>query len=349
MIITALCFVPGVAIGLMMSPQMSLAVASPGILTGFLMAHSAKSSGRRSINFAGLAIMLLALGLICACRERACIYGPDTRLSGDGGALMTQFIDSIPFAREYSAPLLKAFIAGDRSSLSSEQVEIFRSSGASHLLALSGLHMGIIYMMLSKASIIFGGNPAARRLSSLLTVLTSATFTFVTGLQPSCVRALLFIVINEIARLSCRKISLPYCLSLSLVIQLCISPGNLEKIGFQMSYLAVLGICIIHPALLKSYPGKPGFDPGFKIWSLATLSISCQIFTAPLSWYTFHTFPKYFLLTNLLAMPVMTLLMISAIVTTLLSIAGICPSIMIQATDMFCGLLLNILETISLL
>ena len=81
--------------------------------------------------------------------------------------------------------------------------------------------------------------------------------------------------------------------------------------------------------------------------SIPALSISCQIFTAPLVWFRFRTFPAYFLLTNLLAMPLTTLLMGSAVTTILLQGLGLCPGFLLQLTDALCSALVWILRIIA--
>ena len=84
-----------------------------------------------------------------------------------------------------------------------------------------------------------------------------------------------------------------------------------------------------------------------KIWTMAALSISCQLFTGPLAWYRFHSFPKYFLLTNLLAIPLTTALMATAVTTVLLGLLGWSPALLITATDGLCRLLVWVLEIIA--
>ena len=78
------------------------------------------------------------------------------------GKSFCDFIDTIPFGDEGTGALLKALLAGDRSGLPRGTVRIFRASGASHLLALSGLHLGIIYLILKRLGMVFGNSPAAR-------------------------------------------------------------------------------------------------------------------------------------------------------------------------------------------
>lgn len=257
------------------------------------------------------------------------------------------FIDRIPFPSGTTAPLLKAFLTGDRSGLSRETVQVFRESGASHLLALSGLHMGILYILLSRLLWPLGNSLKARRFRYILTLAAAGFFTLMTGASPSIVRAFLFIFLNETARLTGRPRKPLRTLSSALLIQLILTPTVITSVGFQLSYLAMAGIFLLYPHLEGWYPQGPRIDPMRKVWQAAALSISCQAFTGPLAWYRFRTFPTYFLLTNLLAMPLTSLLMGTAVATIALRGIGLCPGFLVQATDALCSGLLWILGIIA--
>ena len=263
------------------------------------------------------------------------------------GGRLRDFIDSIPFPSEGTAPLLKALLTGDRSELSRDTVRVFRESGGAHLLALSGLHIGILYLFLSRLLWPLGNSLRARGIRYVLTVLAAAIFTLVTGASPSIVRAFLFIFINETARLSGRPRNALRVLSTALLVQLVLNPSAITSVGFQLSYLAMAGIFLLYPRLEAWWPKGPRIDPLRKVWQAAALSISCQAFTGPLAWYRFHTFPTYFLITNLFAMPVTTLLMGSAVTTLALRSLGCCPAFLIQVTDTLSGVLTRILQIIS--
>lgn len=260
-------------------------------------------------------------------------------------ARLRSLMDSIPFPWEGTAPLLKALLTGDRSGLSAETLRAFREAGASHLLALSGLHLGIIYMVLDKAVLVFGRSPAARYVRFAAVIGAVIWFTLMTGAGPSIVRAALFIVINETLRLTLRPRRPVRVLCLALLIQLLITPEAVSSLGFQLSYLAMAGIFILYPEMEKWYPDLRSL-PG-RIWKGAALSISCQIFTAPLVWIKFHTFPRYFLITNLLALPLTTAVVTCGILTTVLYGLGICPPVAITVTDGLCRVLTGILEIIA--
>ena len=300
-----------------------------------------------------VALMLstfLMLGLFCA--GCASLPGPSLTTALEEYALHTAdrlraYLDTLPFPSEHTAPLLKALLTGDRSGLGADTIKIFRQSGASHLLALSGLHIGIIYLIFDKFTWLMGRSPAARNLRYLLIVGGAGFFTLMTGAGPSIVRAFLFIAINETLRLLGRPRKAVRVLCLALLIQLVLDPLSISQVGFQLSYLALSGIFFLYPVLERWYPAGSRFNPLRRIWQAAALSISCQLFTGPVAWYRFHSFSQHFLLTNLLAIPLTTGLMASAIGTAVLSAAGICPATLYSLTDRLCSLLIFVLETIA--
>ena len=292
----------------------------------------------------------LLLGAFCAFADA--FPGADTatfleRRASAWAERLRAFIDGIPFPSAGTAPLLKALLTGDRSGLSQETVRVFRESGGAHLLALSGLHIGILYLLLTRLLWPLGNSPRARRVRYALIVLAAGLFTLMTGASPSIVRAFLFIFLNETARLTGRPRKPLRTLSSALLIQLILTPTVITSVGFQLSYLAMAGIFLLYPHLEGWYPQGPRIDPMRKVWQAAVLSISCQAFTGPLAWYRFRTFPTYFLLTNLLAMPLTSLLMGTAVATIALRGIGLCPGFLVQATDALCSGLLWILGIIA--
>ena len=276
----------------------------------------------------------------------AAFEGPVPQVQRAGEALK-EFIGSLPFRDDGTAPLLKAFLGGDKSGLGKETVSTFRKAGASHLLALSGLHMGILYMVFDKLSRPMGKYPTVRIARFVVLIGASAFFTLMTGASPSMVRAFLFILTGEAASLLGREKKLGRTLCTALLLQLAITPEAITSAGFQLSYLAMAGIVLVFPVMDKWYPsgGKPSLMR--KIWKMSAMAISCQVFTVPLTLYLFGSFPRHFLLTNLLAIPLTTCFIAVALAVLGLSALGICPGFLYGVADGLGEALRFCLEVIS--
>ena len=297
-----------------------------------------------------LALTFLILGMFCAwngAQPGISLHSFPETFAARAVENLRALIDTLPFRADETAPLLKALLTGDRSGLSRETTAVFRESGASHILALSGLHIGIIYLIFDKLTRLIGNTGAARILRYAAILSGAGFFTLMTGAGPSIVRAFLFIAIGETLRLTGRPRNSVRVLALALLVQLVLDPPVIRSLGFQLSYLAMAGIFLLYPLLEKWYPEGSPRNPLRYIWNMAALSISCQAFTAPLAWLRFHAFPVYFLITNLLAIPLTTLLMGSSVLTVGLSAFGACPDLLVKTTDGLSRLLLFVLEVIA--
>ena len=255
-------------------------------------------------------------------------------------------IDAVPFGDRDCNALAKALLSGDKSDVSRTINDAFRESGASHILALSGMHLGVMYWILLKMTSVFGNFPAVRKTRSCLIILISAWYTLITGASASLVRALLFISLNESAKMAGRETRPMNTFFIALVVQLTISPHNVTEAGFQLSYLAMAGIYLVYPKMKDWYPGN-GRNPLKRLWDTAALSISCQLFTGPAVWLIFGTFPKYFLVTNLLAVPLSTFIMILSAAAVFLHHFGLCPDFLISLGTESIRLLTDILSIVS--
>lgn len=297
--------------------------------------------------------MALGAGTFCGLNARILSFGHIGNQSGlhfffkNIGTHLQDSIDSIPFTNCNTNSLLKALLSGDRSDIPAEITTAFKKAGASHILALSGLHLGIIYALISKTTSLMGGARPARISRCLLTLSTCTVYALATGASASIMRALTFIILNEIGRLSHRPASLERVLRKTLMINLIIRPESILEIGFQLSYAAMAGIAWIHPFLKEAWPENESRSLMKKIWDTASISISCQVTTAPLTYLYFGTFPSYFLLTNLLALPLTGIIIPAAFITLTLNTIGICPQILINITEKATTWLISVLETIS--
>lgn len=169
-----------------------------------------------------------------------------------------------------------------------------------------------------------------------------------TGGSPSLVRAFLFILMAETARhFPGRRRSLTTVLLIALTLQLLFSPLSVRSAGFQLSYLAMAGIALVYPHLRDWYPATGRANPFRWIWNSASLSVSCQVFTAPLVAWRFGTFAPYFLLTNLIALPLTEALILCALLSLTLGAVGLLPPFLAPLTDSLANLLVRSLEIIS--
>ena len=275
------------------------------------------------------------------------------------GTSTGEAIDRIGFRSPYTNAIIKALIIGDRSDIPKDITLAFRDSGASHILALSGLHLGIIYSILAKGLSFIGNKSGARAVRSAIIILICGLYTLATGAGPSIARAFLFILIGETARLHDRFRSTGTVLLSALLIHLAIAPSDIREVGFQLSYAAMAGIAFIFPWLKCFWPDSTDEDskgilkhsqrPLRWIWTTASMSIACQITTALLAWYYFGTFPVYFLLTNLIALPMTGLIIPLALLTLTLSVFGICPEMISRACEVLVTALSQALDIISLM
>ena len=222
--------------------------------------------------------------------------------------------------------ILTAFVTGSKESIGKSTKETFRSSGAAHLLALSGLHVGILFMILNRITALFSITLAARRMRVLVVVGCTAAFLAITGFIPSLARAIIMAAICSIAKVWGYRIARAETLVITAFLLICYNPQVVASIGFQLSFAAMAGIMLIMPTLSESlkrvmerWRGR-GMASRTICWCAERiaapllLTISCQITTLPLCLYYFQSFSNYYLITNLIAIPVVaiTLYMLTA-------------------------------------
>lgn len=327
---------------------LSLTVIASGMIT---LMHPSHRGWNRLKTMIVIAAVMTAAGMTCWLSDslmsvsRTGIF--PGRAAQAGGQFMISAIESVPFEKKDTNALVAALIAGDRSDIPLQITEAFRSSGASHILALSGLHLGIIYAIIRRCLSPVGNSPSAGRVKALLTVILCGAYTLCTGAGASIVRAFLFILLNETARLTGRSASTASVLFSALLIQLVTDPGSIESVGFQLSYAAMAGIAFIFPRLKNLWKGDGRKSPMRWIWDSAAISIACQITTGPLVYHYFGTFPQYFLLTNMIALPLAGMIIPAALAVTLLTVLGICPGILTRATEMLITALTEALDIIA--
>ncbi len=213
--------------------------------------------------------------------------------------------------------ILSALTLGYKQALDKETKEVFSSAGAMHILAVSGLHVGIIFLVFN----FFFGFMKRRKKGRIIFVFLSITslwiFAFITGLSASVLRASLmftFVIIGDTMR---KPSNIYNSLFASAFILLLINPNFIFDVGFQLSYSAVLGILFFQPRIFNLIKFKSKIANFF--WALFTVSIAVQITTFPLSIFYFNQFVSYFWLSNFIVIPSATLFIISGILILVFS------------------------------
>jgi len=216
------------------------------------------------------------------------------------------------------AALMSSLLLGYKADIAEEDLKAFSITGTIHVLAVSGMHVGLIYMALL---FLFTGSLHPGRLKfwqgvSVLVFLWA--YAVLTGLSASVVRATLMFSIMEAGRTFLGARGNTYnSLFAAAYIQLLISPYDLLDVGFQLSYLAVLGILFFYPLLNEKYEPKNRILRG--VWQLSLVSISATLGTLPVTLFVFKSFPLLFIPANLFIVPVSTIVIFMGIAVVMFS------------------------------
>ena len=215
--------------------------------------------------------------------------------------------------------IVRAILLGDDDTMEPELRAAYASAGVSHILCVSGMHVGIIFMILNFLFKPLDLFQSTRVLKSFMLLLTIWLYANITGLSPSVTRSATMFSFVIVGSLIQRNTNVFHSLLASLFVLLVINPMLLFEVGFQLSYLAVFGIVLLQPLIAGIYQCKT--KVGNYFWELMSVSVAAQISTFPISIYYFGQFPNYFLLSNLSVIALSFVVMISGVV--LLAVAFI--------------------------
>lgn len=222
--------------------------------------------------------------------------------------------------------VINALLLGQRQEISKELLNSYTNAGAIHILAISGLHIGILLLLLSYLFKPLEKLPNGMLIKSLCVILFLWSFAFIAGLSASVVRAVTMFTFVAIGQSFKRKKVIEYSLISSIFFLLLIKPLFLFDVGFQLSYLAVFGIVWVQPLLYNLWIPKLLFlDKG---WQLFTVSIAAQAGILPISLYYFHQFPGLFILSNLIIIPFLGGILFFGIVVIFLATLNSLPQFM---------------------
>jgi competence protein ComEC len=227
--------------------------------------------------------------------------------------------------------VISALTLGYRAEIGQDTMDYFASTGAMHVLSVSGLHVGLIYFILGFLLSFLKRGKAGKAIFACVLILFLWIYAFISGFSPSVQRATVmfsFVIIGNGLR---RPVNIYNTLMASALLLVLLNPDVIFDIGFQLSYLAVFGIILIQPALYKLIDVT---NPVTKwIWSLTTVSIAAQLTTFPLGLFYFNQFPNLFWLSNFIVIPATTL-----IIWITLIFFSVCP---IQSLAFILGVIIE--------
>ena len=228
--------------------------------------------------------------------------------------------------------VIQALLLGQRNEITTEIDTDYKDAGAYHILALSGLHIGILLGLLHFLLMPLELLPKGRTIKWVVIVLLLWAFALLAGLSASILRATSMFSFVAYALYLNRPTSHFNILALSLFfILLLLDPLLLFQVGFQLSYAAVFAIVWIYPLLQKLW--NPSYWIIKKGWELVSVSIAAQLGVFPISLYYFHQFPGLFLISSLLILPFLTFILGFGILVIMLSLTNSLPPILVAIYD----------------
>ncbi len=200
-----------------------------------------------------------------------------------------------------------ALILGYEDKLNSEIMNAYSASGALHVLSVSGLHIAIVFLVLNQALFFLEKFKRGQVLKASILILLLWFYAALTGLSPSVLRSAAMFSLLIVGKSLNRYTNIYNTLAASMLALLIWNPYLIMDVGFQLSYLAVLGIVSIQDGLYSRWQPKSKLLD--RIWAITSVSIAAQLSTFPLGLLYFHQFPNYFLISNLVVIPLSTLIL----------------------------------------
>lgn len=214
--------------------------------------------------------------------------------------------------------IINALILGQKQDIDIDTFKDYQNAGATHILAVSGLHVGILLILLNfllkPLDYLF---KRSRELKIVLIIIVLWSFAIIAGLSPSILRAATMFSFVTIGSYFRSKTSIYNALIISIFILLTIDPLLVFSVGFQLSYVAVFSIIWMQPHLVKIY--KPRFYIDKILWETLTVTITAQIGLLPLLLFYFHQFPLLFIVSNLIIIPILGIVLGLGILVILLA------------------------------
>ncbi len=242
--------------------------------------------------------------------------------------------------------IIQALLLGQRNDISEETYTDYKNAGAVHILAVSGLHIGILLLLLQFLLRPIERLPKGKTIKIFLIVILLWGFALLSGLSASVVRAVTMFSFVAYSMYLNRPKNTFNILALSMFfILLVINPNLLFQVGFQMSYAAVLAIVWLYPLFQKLWFPKNKILR--QIWQLLSVSIAAQLGVLPISLFYFHQFPGLFFISNLLIVPALGIILGMGILVIALSLIDILPNFLVVIYDTLIGWMNSIISWVA--
>jgi len=219
--------------------------------------------------------------------------------------------------------IISALLLGQRQDISKEIYDSYSQAGAIHILAVSGLHVGIVLLLLNYLLKPLELLKRGKHLKLGIIVILLWCFAIIAGLSASVTRAVTMFTIIAFAMHNKRPTNIYNTLAISVFVLLLFKPNFLFDVGFQLSYMAVLAIVLIQPMLYKLY--KPSYKLDDFFWNIFTVTLAAQFGVIPLSLFYFHQFPGLFFISNLVIIPFLGIILSFGMLVILLASFSILP------------------------
>lgn len=323
LLIPAVCMMAGIVLGsrMLLSIPFCLLLLSAMVIATALLGRWGK------VQTAGIALCAMMLGvLVIEMNMQKAGEGETSRIERTQQyflhqrSLLLERLETAGLSDDRYA-VVAAMALGDRSALTKELKETYSKTGASHVLALSGLHLGIIYALLSMLVV----GRRWQMITQVATVLSIWAFVFLTGMSASVVRSAIMLTVYALLALGHRQKMSVNTLAFTAIVMLLVTPKALFDVGFQMSFMAVFSILLFVPLFYRPFSAEYLMTHRAVswLWGIVAVSVAAQIGVAPLIAYYFGRFSCYFLLTNFIVIPAATLILYLALGTLLIPSLGV--------------------------
>ena len=219
--------------------------------------------------------------------------------------------------------VMNALLLGQRQEISKQLSDNYSKAGAIHILAVSGLHVGVILLILSFILKPLERINNGKLIKLVLVILSLWFFAILAGFSASVIRAVTMFSAIALGQFFNKRNAVEHSLIFSMFIILLWKPLFLFDVGFQLSYTAVFGIIWIQPVLFQLW--KPNFFIVDQGWQLITVSVAAQLGVLPISLFYFHQFPALFFISNLIIIPFLGVILGLGLVVLVLSYESILP------------------------